>query len=54
MLILMIIRRENTVDTWRAALPPLLAGFTVSLILVSVIDVARYALTGTLIGIPPL
>jgi uncharacterized membrane protein len=54
MLVLMLIRRENTVDTWRAALVPLLAGFTVSLVLVGVIDVVRYTFTGTLTGIPPL
>ena len=54
MLVLMIVRRENAVDTWREAIIPLLAGFTVSLILVIVIDVVRYLLTGTLQGIPPL
>jgi uncharacterized membrane protein len=54
MLVLMIVRRENVVDTWREALIPLLAGFTVSLIQVGAIDVVRYALTGTLTGIPPL
>ena len=54
MLVLIIVRRENVVDTWREALIPLLAGFTVSLIQVGVIDVVRYALTGTLSGIPPL
>jgi hypothetical protein len=42
------------VDTWRDAVIPLLAGFTVSLIQVGAIDVVRYALTGTLSGIPPL
>jgi uncharacterized membrane protein len=54
MLVLMIVRRENVVDTWREALIPLLAGFTISLIQVGVIDVVRYTLTGTLSGIPPL
>jgi uncharacterized membrane protein len=54
MLVLMIVRRENVVDTWREALIPLLAGFTVSLIQVGMIDVVRYTLTGTLSGIPPL
>jgi uncharacterized membrane protein len=52
MLVLMIIRRENVVDTWRASLIPLLAGFTLSLIQVGVIDLIRYALTGTLEGFP--
>jgi len=54
MLVLMIIRRENVADTWREAIIPLLAGFTVSLIQVGVIDIVRYTLTGTLSGIPPL
>jgi uncharacterized membrane protein len=54
MLVLIIVRRENIVDTWRDAVIPLLAGFTVSLIQVGAIDVVRYALTGTLSGIPPL
>jgi len=54
MLVLMIVRRENVVDTWRAGLVPLLAGFTVSLIQIGVIDLVRYALTRTLSGIPPL
>jgi len=54
MLVMMIVRRENVVDTWHEAIVPLLAGFTVSLIQVGVIDLIRYALTGTLSGIPPL
>ncbi len=53
MLVLMIVRRENVVDTWRAGLVPLLAGFTASLIQIGAIDVARYVLTSTLGGIPP-
>ena len=54
MLILMLTRRENVADTWRDSIIPLLAGLTLSLIQVGVIDVIRYALTGTLEGIPPL
>ncbi len=54
MLVVMLVRRENVVDTWHEAIVPLLAGFTVSLIQVGVIDLVRYALTGTLSGIPPL
>lgn len=48
MLVVMIVRRENVVDTWREAIIPLLAGFTVSLIQIGAIDVMRYALTGKL------
>jgi uncharacterized membrane protein len=54
MLVLMIVRRENVADTWRRAVIPLLAGFTVSLIQVGAIDAVRYVLTGTLTGIPLL
>jgi len=54
MLVVMLVRRENVVETWREAAIPLLAGFTVALIQVGAIDLVRYALTGTLSGIPPL
>jgi len=54
MLVLIIVRRENVVETWREAVVPLLAGFIVSLVQVGVIDIVRYMLTGTLSGIPPL
>lgn len=54
MLVVMLVRRDNVVETWRQAVIPLLAGFTVSLIQIGVIDTVRYALTGTLSGIPPL
>ena len=54
MLVLMLVRRENVADTWRDTIIPLLAGLTLSLIQVGAIDVVRYALTGTLEGIPPL
>ncbi|MBL7063038.1 MAG: DUF2085 domain-containing protein [Anaerolineae bacterium] len=53
-LVVMIVRRENVVETWREAIIPLLAGFTMSLIQVGAIDIVRYALTGTLEGISPL
>lgn len=54
MLILLIVRRENTAGNWRDAVVPLLAGLTVSLIQIGTIDLVRYKLTGTLTGIPPL
>jgi hypothetical protein len=53
-LVLMILRRENTVDNWREAILPLMAGFTLSMIQVGLIDLVRYTVTGTLSGIPPL
>ena len=52
MLVMIIARRENVVNTWREAAIPLLAGFTVSLIQIGAIDALRYLLTGTLEGIP--
>ena len=54
MLVLMVTRRDNTVDSWRGSIIPLLAGFTASLIQVGGIALVRYALTGTFEGIPPL
>jgi len=54
MLVLMLVRRENVVETWREAAIPLLAGFTVALVQIGAIDWVRYALTGTLSGMPPL
>ncbi len=54
MLVLIVVRRENVVDTWREAIIPLLAGFTVSLIQIGVIDLMRYTFTHTMEGIPPL
>ncbi|MCP4540852.1 MAG: DUF2085 domain-containing protein [Chloroflexi bacterium] len=50
MIVLMLTRRENTIDTWRASIIPLLAGLTLSIIQIGVIDLLRYALTGTLEG----
>jgi uncharacterized membrane protein len=54
MLLLMISRRENVADTWRDSIIPLLAGLTLSLIMVGAIDFFRYTVTGTLEGLPPL
>ncbi len=52
-LLLTLVRRENTVNDWREAVVPLLAGFTVSLIQIMAIGAVRYRLTGTLEGLPP-
>ena len=45
MLVLIAVQRENTVDNWRAALIPLLAGFVVSLIQIAAISAVRYGFT---------
>lgn len=50
MLFVMLMERENMVATWREAIIPLLAGFTVGLIEIGAIDAIRYAITGTLEG----
>jgi len=53
-LVVMIVRRENVVETWQEATIPLLAGFTLSIIQISVMDIVRYTLTGTMESILPL
>lgn len=52
MLVVMLVRRENAVSSWREAAIPLLVGFTLSLMMVAAIDAARYLLTGAISGIP--
>ena len=54
MIIVMVVGRENAVDTWQEALIPLLAGYTLSVIQVGVIGLVRYAFTGTLGGFLPM
>ena len=54
MLVLIFIRRESAVDSWRAAQIPLLAGLAVSFVQIGIISVVRYAFTGTLFGLPLL
>ncbi len=54
MLVLMLVRRDNTVATCGEAIGPLLIGLTISLMLIGAIDVLRYTLTGTWTGIPPV
>ncbi len=53
-LALLIVRRENTADTWQDAIGPLLIGLTISIVQVGVIDLIRYSLTGTFQGVFPL
>jgi uncharacterized membrane protein len=42
-----ITRRENRVENWKAAVLPLLAGATLALVQVAVIDAGRFAIFGT-------
>jgi uncharacterized membrane protein len=47
MIWLMVLRRDNTIRQVRQLLWPLVAGFGVALLQVVLLDLARYALTGT-------
>jgi hypothetical protein len=51
---LIITGRDNSADTWRQALVPIVLGLLLGLLQVGLIDLVRYALTGTLDGIPEL
>ena len=46
-ILLIVIRRENRVASWRGAVLPLLAGATLALAQVAVIDAGRFAVFGT-------
>lgn len=53
-LAVILLGRENSFETWRQALFAVATGLLLSLVQVGVIDLIRYALTGTLEGIPSL
>jgi len=53
-MVLVLARRENTAESWRDLTPALLIGLAVSLALIGTVSVVRYALTGTLSGLPGL
>lgn len=46
-ILLIVIRRENRVASWKGAVLPLLAGVTLALAQVAVIDAGRFAVFGT-------
>jgi hypothetical protein len=48
----MLMRIENTFDSWREIGIPLLAGLTIALLQITVIDIFRLWLTGTWGGFP--
>lgn len=50
--LLILIRRQNAFTAWRAAALPLLAGLTLALLQIAVIDFGRYAVFGTWAGFP--
>lgn len=51
---LIISGRENSAEAWPQALVPIAMGLFLSLLQVGLIDLIRYALTGTLDGMPEL
>jgi uncharacterized membrane protein len=51
-LVMILTGRENVATNWAEALAPLLAGFTVSLLMVGVIDLIRYITIGVMTGMP--
>jgi len=53
-IVLVVLRRENSANNWRQAFVPVLLGLVLSFIQIGIIDVIRYGLTGTLHGIPTL
>jgi uncharacterized membrane protein len=53
-MVVILTQRENTAETARDLLLPLLIGLALSLALVATIDIVRYGLTGTLSGLPGL
>jgi uncharacterized membrane protein len=53
-IILILLRRDNSVGGWRQAIIPVSAGLILSIIQIGTIDLIRYGLTGTLDGIPTL
>jgi uncharacterized membrane protein len=50
--LLIFLRRENQVQTWRQAAWPLLIGLTLALVHIAAIDAVRYSIFGTWAGLP--
>lgn len=53
-LTLILLRRENSANTWRHAALPVTVGLALSLVQIGAIDLLRYWLTGTLDGLAAL
>lgn len=49
-----VLHRENSVENWRQFVMPVAIGVVLSFIQIGAIDLIRYALTGTLEGIPTI
>ena len=50
MVVLLLLRKENQADTWRDLAWPLLGGLTLGFLQISLLDLGRFAVTGTWSG----
>jgi len=50
MVVLLLLRKENRADTWRDLAWPLLGGLTLGFLQISLLDLGRFAVTGTWSG----
>jgi uncharacterized membrane protein len=53
-IVVMVTGRENCYSSWREALTPLTVGMALAVLMVGLIALVRYALTGTFVGFPGL
>ncbi len=53
-IVVITVGRENQYGNWRDAMTPLLAGLVLAFLLIGLIDLFRYGLTGTITGVPGL
>lgn len=53
-IVVITLGRENRYERWRDALTPLLVGLVMAFLLIGLIDLFRYGLTGTITGVPGL
>jgi uncharacterized membrane protein len=51
-ILLLVARRENRAGSWRSAALPLLAGFTLAILQIGLVDAVRFAIFGTWGGFP--
>lgn len=50
-MILLVLKRENQAGSWRELVFPILGGFTITILQIGLIDLARYILTGNWAGL---
>jgi hypothetical protein len=54
MFLLLVARRDGRASQWRQVAPYLLAGFLLAIGEITLVSIARFALTGTMTGFPGL